>query len=82
MLGNTEQIERVYEDTPFEVLVITTELSDESLKRVKAFAAAHHVKLGVFVAETHYCGPDDLDDELKKLAPQKATQTSAEPSAD
>ena len=69
VLGNTSQIEEVYEETPFEVLVITAELSETSAETVKNFAAAHHVTLGVFIAETHVCEPDRLDDELKELVP-------------
>ena len=72
VLGSTLQLEKVYEDTPFEVMVITTGLSEKSTEIVKEFAAAHDVKLGVFVAETLFCAPGELSDELKKLAPKTA----------
>ena len=81
VLGNTKQIEEVYERTPFESLVVTTGLSGESLERVRAFAAAHNVKLGVFVAETHFCSPDQLDETVKMLAPKDPATFESESSA-
>ena len=77
VLGNTRQIEEVYEHTPFEALVITTELSEESLERVRSFAVAHNIRLGVFAAETHLCPPDHLEEMLEKLEKQTGMFSSA-----
>ncbi len=64
------------------MLVITTELAEESQEIVKTFAAAHRVKLGVFVADTHFCAADGLADELKKLAPKDIDSLTKAPTAD
>ena len=69
VLGNTEALDELYQKEPFDMLVITTTLSDEALERVREFAESRNVKLGVFYPETRMCSPDDLAEEIKKLAP-------------
>ena len=74
VLGTTEALDDLYRKEPFDMLVITTTLSDEALARVRDFAESHSIKLGVFYPETHLCAPDDLTEELKKLAPPQASE--------
>ena len=79
VLGNTTEIEAIYERTPFEVLVITTEIPETSLERIRTFAAAHRVKVGVFVTDTHFCSPDQLGEAVKLLGSNVAMPAVDEP---
>lgn len=78
VLGNTKELEKLYQTAPFDMLVVTTVLPEESLERVKAFASTHDVRLGVFYPETISCTPDNLEDEMKKLAPPPSADTEDE----
>lgn len=74
VLGTTEALDELYRKEPFDMLVITTTLSDEALGRVREFAESHSIKLGVFYPETHICSPDGLAEEMKKLAPPQSSE--------
>ena len=69
VLGGTADLEDLYRKDPFDMLVVTTLISDESLARVREFVETHRVKLGVFRAETHLCTVDELAAEVEKLSP-------------
>ena len=69
VLGNTEELDELYQNAKFDMLVVTTVLPEEALARVKEFAKTHDIQLGVFYPETILCTPDTLEEEIKKLAP-------------
>ena len=69
VLGTTETLEELYTEEPFDMLVITTPLSEAALARVREFAQKYPVRLGVFYPETHSCTPDELAKEMERLAP-------------
>lgn len=69
VLGNTMELDELYQTSPFDMLVVTTVLPEEALNRVKTFAETHSIRLGVFYPETIACTPDNLEEEIKKLAP-------------
>ena len=69
VLGGTRNLDDLYRKRQFDMLVVTAVLPEESLNRVRDFARKNQVRLGVFYPETHICAPDDLAEELQKLAP-------------
>jgi len=73
VLGSTGDLDKLYRNAPFDMLVVTTVLPEESLARVKAFAETHDIRLGVFYPETISCTPDNLEEEIKKLAPPQSS---------
>ena len=78
VLGSTHDLEKLYRRAPFDMLVVTAVLPEESLERVKTFASTHDVRLGVFYPETISCTPDDLGEELKKLAPVPTSEEAGQ----
>ena len=73
VLGTTSELDELYAKQPFDMLVVTTALSEAARLRVEEFARRHPVELGVFRVDTHLCMPDDLALAMRGLA---------EPSAD
>ncbi|MBQ6351978.1 MAG: hypothetical protein IJJ28_01755, partial [Lentisphaeria bacterium] len=73
VLGTTSDLDELYAKQPFDMLVVTTALSEAARLRVEEFARRHPVELGVFRVDTHLCMPDDLALAMRGLA---------EPSAD
>lgn len=69
VLGTTETLDELYRKEPFDMLVITTPLSEAALARVREFAQKNPVRLGVFYPETHSCTPDELAKEMERLTP-------------
>ena len=74
VLGNTKELDKLYRDSPFDRLILTTVLPEEALARVKEFAKTHDIWLGVFYPETISCTPDTLEEEIKKLAPLQQSE--------
>lgn len=75
VLGSTKELDSLYQDAPFDMLVVTAVLPEEALERVKTFASTHDIQLGVFYPETISCLPDNLAEEMKKLAPPPTPET-------
>ena len=78
VLGNTDSLEELYRKEPFEMMVITTAISEVSLAKVRAFAEAHDIRLGVFRAETYHCTPETLAEEVEKISPPPADESEEE----
>ena len=78
VLGSTKELDSLYQQAPFDMLVVTAVLPEEALERVRTFASTHDIRLGVFYPETISCTPDSLEEELKKLAPPPTSETEEE----
>ena len=78
VLGNTDALEDLYSKDPFDMMVITTAISEESLEKVRTFAERHDIQLGVFRAETHHCTPETLAEEVEKLVPPPSSDGEEE----
>ena len=68
VLGNTEDLEQLYAAKPFDIMVVTTALSEAARLRIDDFVRHHPVEIGVFRADTHMCMPDDLAMAVKSLS--------------
>ena len=78
VLGNTDALEDIYRKEPFDMLVVTTAISEESLDKLRAFVKAHDIQLGVFHAETCFCTPETLAAEVEKLVPPPSGENEEE----
>jgi len=54
VLGTSHELEALYEQTPFDTIVLTTtNMTSDVIERVRAFAKAHDIKLTMFVAQEY-----------------------------
>ena len=67
VLGGTGELDSIYDKTPFDMLVVTTAISEEAQRHVSEFAERRKVELGVFFAETKPCVPEQLKAELARV---------------
>lgn len=74
VLGGTDELDAVYDRSPFDMLVVTTALSEEARLRVMDFVERRDVKLGVFFAETKPCSIEQLEAELERFAVPSAEE--------
>lgn len=59
VLGDSKDLEKLYEKKPFDTIVLTTaNISNEIIDRLRDFAAAHDIRLTMFLAQEY---PADLD---------------------
>ena len=78
VLGASQDLEKLYEKRPFDTIVLTTaNISSEIINRLRDFAAAHEIRLTMFLAQEY---PADL--ELFKMLQAKAINPIEEERAD
>jgi UDP-N-acetylmuramyl pentapeptide phosphotransferase/UDP-N-acetylglucosamine-1-phosphate transferase len=75
VLGGTDDLEELYEKSPFDLLIITTSVSEEARWRIEDFARRHPVEIGIFRVDTHMCLPDDLPQALAGLSETRSTDS-------
>ncbi len=76
VLGNTGDLEQLYAARPFDIMVVTTALSEAARLRIEEFVRHHPVEIGVFRADTHMCMPDDLAMAVESLAEPEIDDSS------
>ena len=76
VLGNTGDLEQLYAVRPFDIMVVTTALSEAARLRIEEFVRHHPVEIGVFRADTHMCMPDDLAMAVESLAEPEIDDSS------
>ena len=75
VLGETEDLEMIYEESPFDLMIITTDVSEVARQRIADFARRHPVEIGVFRVDTHMCLPDDLPCALGGLSEARSANS-------
>ena len=73
VLGTSQDLERLYEKTPFDTIVLTTaNISGEITDRIRTFAEKHGIRLTMFLAQ-EYPADQELFDLLQSKAVNPGT---------